>query len=672
MDRFKRLTSYLSVVLLYIFINSGLPVFAQNWPAGIHDPSSIVKCKDRYWIFGTGDGIYSMYSTDLVTWKSGPTPFTKTDFPAWILNYAKTSTAEFEGNFWAPDIIYMNDRYYLYYSCSVWGTMSSCIGVVVNKTLDPADPEFEWVDQGDIGIYSNGGYINAIDPSVMRGPDNKVWLTYGSFNRDAINVYEIDTITGRPKPTGRSTIANSWTGPGSNNYGEGEGACQIYHDGYYYLFYNKGGCCNGIASTYYIVMGRSTSPRGPFRDKAGKAMRVIGSPSGGTLFFRHDNSRGLDDRYYGPGHVGYFKENGIEYITFHYYSPNGYYPSETANYMGGPTLGFGMIEWGEDGWPSISFDFLDKGYYSLKNALSSKALDAQNHSINSTDLYQYAYNYSMETQKWLFTPLGTGEYTIRSYADSTRYIEATGNNNEESIRLTSSYTGAVNQKFRLVQSPNGKTLIYPSTKDRIFEIPNANTIDYQVKLWSNTNSDCQRWFATPYEETFAVSLNNVAFMSKDTIFRALTVTGTASWQITVEDPSWLIFSPSKGYGEKQLLVLGRANNTGVARTNTMKIRTLGGQEAVVNFTQAADTNTALEKNHALQFEAYPNPSNGMIQLVCTADAVYSVFDNAGREVLSGKTGTKTSVLDLSQQNAGIYFIRVTGKNASGIKKLVIK
>jgi hypothetical protein len=60
------------LLLIQIFLFIAFSLTAQDWRAGIHDPSSIVKCKDTYWVFGTGDGIYSMYSKDLVTWKAGP------------------------------------------------------------------------------------------------------------------------------------------------------------------------------------------------------------------------------------------------------------------------------------------------------------------------------------------------------------------------------------------------------------------------------------------------------------------------------------------------------------------------------------------------------------------------------------------------------------------------
>src|SRR6186713_3015692 len=38
----------------------------------VHDPSTIVKCKDEYWFFATGPGVSSWRSKDLKRWERGP------------------------------------------------------------------------------------------------------------------------------------------------------------------------------------------------------------------------------------------------------------------------------------------------------------------------------------------------------------------------------------------------------------------------------------------------------------------------------------------------------------------------------------------------------------------------------------------------------------------------
>lgn len=686
MDIIKRLTTLCFTFILLLFLGSVQSVSAQSWPAGIHDPSSIVKDGDTYWIFGTGDGIHTMYSKDLVTWQSGPTPFTKTTFPSWINNYVKGATDGagneiFHGGFWAPDIIFMNNRYYLYYSCSEWGTMTSTIGCVTNKTLNPASPDYKWEDVGFLGIwsYQPGLALNAIDPALMRGPDGKIWMAYGSFNQQGIVITEIDSVSGKPKNYAGNlpgiSIANSWTGPRSNSYGEGEGAGLVYHEGYYYLFYNKGGCCNGIASSYYMVVGRSTNPRGPYYDKAGKKMKVNGAKSGGTVVLKHDDSRGLNDRYFGPGHFGYFREKGKEYVTFHYYSPNGYYPSEEANNMGGPTLGMGLLKWDEDGWPEISFDFLDDGYYTVNNSNSGKALDAQNHTpLDGANLYQYGLNNLYESQKWRFTALGTGEYTIRNYKDSTLFIEATGENNEASINLTDNYTGAINQKFRLVQSPNGKVLIYPSVSDKIFEIPNAETSDYQVKLWFNTNHECQRWTTTYLfeKEIFNISHSTLTFSYQDTIFNGVEIESNCNWTMEREAVPWLIVPATSGNGDRTVVLIVRKNNSGEDRSNLMTFKTTGGITKSLNVIQKSESASAINGAENAGFEFYPNPTKGLVTFNSDKPVTISIINSTGVEVLSEKILCKTSNINLSDFKPGVYFIKALQDRQTTVKRIVIQ
>lgn len=496
------------LLLILIFALSLQLVQSQYWRARMHDPSTIIKCKDRYWVFGTGDGIHAMYSYDLVTWSDGPSPFTTTNYPKWIDNYVKGATdsngkSVFHGNFWAPDIIYMNNQYYLYYSCSEWGTMTSTIGCVTNKTLDPNDPEYKWEDVGFLGIwsYQPGLALNAIDPALFRDADNNVWMAYGSFNERGIVVTEIDTISGKPKTYSGNlpgvSVANSWTGPGASNYGEGEGATVVYRDGYYYLFYNKGGCCAGVNSTYYVVVGRSTSPTGPYVDKSGKNLRTVQTTSGGSLVFRHDDSKGDADRYYGPGHFAVLNVDGQDYVSFHYYDPNWPYPGQRA---GGPTLALAKLDWDKNGWPVMGFDFIPKGTYVLKNANSKKVLDVRNHNaVDGALAWQYAENKELMSQKWILSIVGKGEYVIRNAANDKLFLEASGTNNNETLRLTTTFTSAVNQKFRLIKGTDDKVIIYPTTSDNLFEIPYAYTNDYQVKLFGNTNHDCQRWYFIPYE-----------------------------------------------------------------------------------------------------------------------------------------------------------------------------
>src|SRR5690242_4323541 len=155
------------------------------------DPSTIVKCKDEYWVFYTGRGVPSFHSRDLVKWERGPAVFKEA--PGWI---AKIVPENRDMNYWAPDIIKLGDRYLLYYSVSSFGKMTSAIGLATNPTLDPQDPAYHWTDEGLVVRTQDGDGYNAIDPSVFHDRDGSLWLTFGSY-WSGIKLLQLDPQTGK-------------------------------------------------------------------------------------------------------------------------------------------------------------------------------------------------------------------------------------------------------------------------------------------------------------------------------------------------------------------------------------------------------------------------------------------------------------------------------------------
>jgi len=244
-----------------------------------HDPGTITKDGDTYFNFTTGTGIWYSTSTDLTTWQGGPGPVFST-YPSWIAN----KIPNFSGSFWAPDVIHMNGYYYIYYSVSTFGTSSSAIGVARTASLkNPA-----WTDLG-IVVESFGGSseINAIDPALYRDHDGKVYMSYGSFF-GGIGVAEINQSTGKLA----GNVTKIWGGNGQDIE-----APYITRDGgYYYLFVNRGACCKGSNSTYYVEVQRATSITGPY--------------SGTRTVLPN-----VDGKYKGPGHIGVLKQDGCNFTS---------------------------------------------------------------------------------------------------------------------------------------------------------------------------------------------------------------------------------------------------------------------------------------------------------------------------------------------------------------------
>jgi len=288
----------------------------------VHDPSTIAKCKDEYWIFYTGRDVRSYRSKDLVQWEAGPVVFSNS--PPWV---AEAVPANRSGrDFWAPDVIHVGDRYLLYYSVSSFGKNTSAIGLASNPTLDPADPVYQWTDQGMVIQSSPRDDFNTIDPALFQDSDGSLWMSFGSF-WGGIKMIQLD-----PK-TGKRIAPDSPVYPLAH-YDSIEAPFIYPHDGKYLLFVNWGFCCRGTNSTYEIRVGRSDKITGPYLDREGKALLA----GGGTQLL------GTEDVFIGPGHAGILAENGKYWFGFHFYN---------GAQRGSSTYAIRPLRWSEDGWPVL-------------------------------------------------------------------------------------------------------------------------------------------------------------------------------------------------------------------------------------------------------------------------------------------------------------------------------
>src|SRR5690625_1781977 len=72
-----------------------------------HDPAGLIKDGNTYFHFTTGGGIWYSRSSNLTHWDNPATVFPLNTWPSWI----NSAVPGFEGEFWAPDVIYMNGYY---------------------------------------------------------------------------------------------------------------------------------------------------------------------------------------------------------------------------------------------------------------------------------------------------------------------------------------------------------------------------------------------------------------------------------------------------------------------------------------------------------------------------------------------------------------------------------
>lgn len=271
----------------------------------VHDPS-IIRQGVTYYVFSTdasssqGGFIPIRCSTDKIAWSICGYVFTA--LPSWISTAVPQAT-----EIWAPDISYFNGAYHVYYAVSSFGSNVSAIGLATNTTLDSTDPNYSWVDQGLILQSSSFDDFNAIDPNILVDAVGSVWLTYGSF-WTGIYQQQIDPTNGQIQ-SGSNTyhLAERASSVANDPI---EGSSLVYENGYYYLFVSWDYCCesNPAQSDYKIVVGRGTSPNGPFTDQSGVDMAA----GGGTILLQGDTD------WAGPGgQTAYIDATDGDLIVFH-------------------------------------------------------------------------------------------------------------------------------------------------------------------------------------------------------------------------------------------------------------------------------------------------------------------------------------------------------------------
>jgi len=279
---------------------------------GLPDPT-IIKANDGYfYLYATEDTrntpIYK--SQNLTDWTFLGTAFTNNTRP----------TFELKGGLWAPDINYIGGQYVLYYSMSVWGGEWTCgIGAATS-----ANPEGPFTDHGKLFRSNEIEVQNSIDQFYIE-EDGKKYLFWGSFR----GIYAIE-LSGDGLSVKQGAEKRQVAGTAF------EGTYIHKREGYYYFFASVGSCCEGINSTYQLVVGRSESLFGPYVDKSGKNMM----DNGYTLVI------GSNQHFVGNGHCSEIvkDDEGNDWIFYH---------GINAENPKGRVLLLDKVKWDDEDWPYV-------------------------------------------------------------------------------------------------------------------------------------------------------------------------------------------------------------------------------------------------------------------------------------------------------------------------------
>lgn len=301
----------------------------------VHDPVMAVS-GDTTYLFSTGNGISVFASTDRINWRVLDPVFKNA--PQWAVDLIPG----YKGHTWAPDIIYYEGRYHLFYSCSTFGKNRSAIGHATSLTLNPDAPDFGWTDHGLV-VESVPGrdQWNAIDPNIIVDEEGIPWMVFGSF-WSGIKLTRL-----KPDLSGLA-YPQEWVGLAARHRSDhiadvyaGDGAIEapfvFRHGEYYYLFVSFDYCCQGENSTYKVMVGRSKKVKGPYLDRNGIPM----AEGGGTLVVQGNKD------YAGIGHNAVYRWGNKDYFISHAYSNKD---------DGAPRLIVREITWNEEDWPIVDWD----------------------------------------------------------------------------------------------------------------------------------------------------------------------------------------------------------------------------------------------------------------------------------------------------------------------------
>jgi arabinan endo-1,5-alpha-L-arabinosidase len=488
-----------AAAILGFSINTALALDGQ---VGSHDPSTVIECNGKYYVYSTGTRIPILESDDGWTWRTAGNVLS--NLPQGrpsdeVIKYAGGNNGTLA---WAPDVAHVGDKYFMYYALS-GSAHRAVVALLTNKTLDPNSPDYKWEDGGPVAWSLGDGKeeLHAIDPGVFHDPnDASLWLVYGSYF-GTIRLAQLDPTTGKRlhEEQSKLIVAN-----------QSEASDLMYHDGWYYLLTNHGTCCRGGDSTYNIRVGRSKTVTGPYLDDHGVDM----ARGGGKLF------AASQDQKIGPGHFGLLDlGDEVQKFSCHY--------EADLDHGGISVVDLRPLLW-RDGWP-VAGENLKEGTHQLMAKYSGSVLELAVQGISvaplrgrgprgaaraaaSAPTSQPSQNWPpgpievrtapyllQSQQKWTFTPIpaagGTpgAPYFKITAAGTDRALAAT---EDDELISVPTFSPSDPQLWRIDELADGSYRIAPkSTKEKL-ALTSIGRSTVSLEPFTQDNEH-QRWLLGP-------------------------------------------------------------------------------------------------------------------------------------------------------------------------------
>lgn len=243
------------------------------------DPFVFKDGSGKYYLYVTGKGFHCFTSTDLVNW----------GYVGKCFDGAGVKWAKF--NFWAPEVIRYNGKYYLHYTASETEYSPKRIGLAVSDS--PSGP---FVDISNKPFYQHEVDKGCIDSHIFIDDDNSLYMYYsnamsennydGDKKRSEIWVVKLKKDLSGTEGQARMLIfpEQDWEYKPQKKQFWNEGALILKNKGVYYLMYSAN---NYGTSEYAVGYATSDTPMGPFVKYANNPIL---------------SNRGVENFVSGPGH----------------------------------------------------------------------------------------------------------------------------------------------------------------------------------------------------------------------------------------------------------------------------------------------------------------------------------------------------------------------------------
>ncbi|MCO1574181.1 family 43 glycosylhydrolase [Crossiella sp. SN42] len=486
------MTRWLAVILALCTVLALTPAASAAPGRPFTNPVKPVKGADPWIAFHEGSYyLISTTFTNTLTMRKSPTLAGLPTAPS--VQVWQDTTASRGTNFWAPEIHFLNNRWYLYYSAARVG--AACCDtqrthVLESAGTDPLGP-YTYKNMLTGASLTPGGWL--IDASPMR-LNGSLYLMGSGFINGSPQSLVIAPMSNPYTLSGDFSVISQPTYPWERSGKPvNEGPVALQRDGRTHVVFSASAC-----GTPDYQLGLLTYTSGDPR--AASSWAKAANP----IFQRNDANR-----VYGPGHNGFFTSpDGTEsWIVYHANN------SADGGCGNARTTRAQKFTWNADGTPNLGTPVRTGATlngpagetaatptaYRIVNRNSGKCLNVKDSSTaDGGDVVQHFCDGGLN-QRWRIEDLGNDTSRVVNVRSGKALdVNACGTGDGANIQQWAWRNNTCQQWRLIVSAQDGWVRLHNVNSGKVADVANCGTGDgADVRQWSWLDNNCQQWQLVP-------------------------------------------------------------------------------------------------------------------------------------------------------------------------------